>query len=168
MTISRSLLLALGFLCFANLTFGQKVEPAATQGESSFEFTKRIYQEVEALKNISAENYPTEIDRFRDQLERYIFHKKRVCNGEFSSFVFEANLKILNSKDPNQRAQRKLTQEEKKLCFKELKSFQVTFINNLYATRRRYLDHLHSQRIKELDQTREDSLNAIRRSFAWP
>ena len=66
---------------------GHGTDLNASQGESTFEYTKRMYKEVEELKNIMPDIFPREVDRFRDQMERYIFHKKRVCNGEFSTFA---------------------------------------------------------------------------------
>ena len=142
--------------------------PNASQGESTFEYTKRMYKEVEELKNIMPDIFPREVDRFRDQMERYIFHKKRVCNGEFSTFALAPNEAIIDTVDAGPHMQRKLNPEEKKLCFKELKAFQVTYINNLFTTRRRYLEYLHELRTRELDQAREEALNSIKRSFAWP
>ena len=142
--------------------------PNASQGESTFEYTKRMYKEVEELKNIMPDIFPREVDRFRDQMERYIFHKKRVWNGLFSSFALAPNEAIIDTVDAGPHMQRKLNPEEKKLCFKELKAFQVTYINNLFTTRRRYLEYLHELRTRELDQAREEALNSIKRSFAWP
>ena len=145
---------------------------ASGAGESTFEYTKRVYQEVEQLKNVTPDNFAKEIDRFREQMERYIFHKKRVCNGEFSTFALSQNepqnAALINSVDTAPRPQRKLTAEEKKLCFKELKAFQVTYINNLFTARSRYLEFLHDLRKQELNQAREEALNSIKRSFAWP
>jgi len=142
--------------------------PGASQGESTFEYTKRMYREVEGLKNIAPEVFARDVDRFREQMERYVFHKKRVCNGEFSTFALAPNEAIIDTVDAGPHMQRKLNPEEKKLCFKELKAFQVTYINNLFTSRRRYLEYLHELRTRELDQAREEALNSIKRSFAWP
>ncbi|MBI2520517.1 MAG: hypothetical protein HYV97_08865 [Bdellovibrio sp.] len=166
----RTKFIGLFISCFFCI-YGQGVVaqvPSVSQGESTFEYTKRMYREVEALKNIAPEVFAREIDHFREQMERYIFHKKRVCNGEFSTFALAPNEAIINTVDSGPHMQRKLNPEEKKLCFKELKAFEVTYINNLFTSRRRYLDYLHELRTKELDQAREEALNSIKRSFAWP
>ncbi len=160
------------FIFFLLISPGNRVQAegptSGTTGESTFDYTKRIYQEVEQLKNVTPDNFAKEIDRFREQMERYIFHKKRVCNGEFSTFALAQNEAMINAVDAGPRTQRKLTAEEKKLCFKELKAFQVTYINNLFIARGRYLEYLHDLRKQELSQAREEALNSIKRSFAWP
>jgi hypothetical protein len=58
-----------------------------------------------------------------------------------------------------------LSREERKLCFRELKALQVTFINNMYSARKRYLDFLHAKRVEELEQAREKSIKSLQDSF---
>jgi len=135
--------------------------------ESTFEYTKRIYDELEKLKDLSPNNFSRDVDHFRGEMERFIFHKRRICNGEFSAFALVSEGKG-STEATDLNASKKLTAGEKKLCFKELKSFQVNYINNLFLARERYMEHIHQSRIKEMQTAREEALKEINRAYAWP
>ena len=117
-----------------------------------FEYTEWINSKLLQLKDLTPKEYPLRIDHFRELVEKYIDHKKRVCNGDFSTFVLDKTQKIKN----------KLTREEKKLCFKELKAFQITTINHMYFARKKYLLYIHNLRLKELSTLRNSLLNKLR------
>lgn len=121
---------------------------------SSFEYTQKIQQRLIQLNELEASNYLTQIDAFRLDMERYFEHKKRVCEGDFSA-VF------LGTTESDSRTVQRLSREEKQLCYKELKALHVTYINNLFQARERFLSDLHQKRLEELKQARVKSLSEI-------
>ncbi|MCF8058812.1 MAG: hypothetical protein K9K67_05930 [Bacteriovoracaceae bacterium] len=125
-----------------------------------FDYTKKVHSSLKDLKSLGATEYFKEIDNYRSDLEKYFDQKKRVCEGEFSTV-------ILNGVSKNEKENKplKLKPEERKLCFRELKALQLTFINNMYVARKRYLEYLHGQRIKELDISREQAVKSLQDSF---
>jgi hypothetical protein len=125
-----------------------------------FEYTKKVAADLEALKKLAPENYFTKVDDFRTDLEKYFDHKKRVCEGEFSTVILSAGSENKQNQKPV-----KLSKEERKLCFRELKALQVTFINNMYVARKHYLGFLHKKRIEELEKARENSIKSLQDSF---
>jgi hypothetical protein len=125
-----------------------------------FEYTKRVAADLEKLKNLEPKNYFQKVDDFRTELEKYFDHKKRVCEGEFSTVILSGGGESSQNKKPV-----KLSKEERKLCFRELKALQVTFINNMYSARKRYLAFLHAKRIEELEEARENSIKSLQDSF---
>ena len=48
---------------------------------STFEYTKKIQKEIEEVKDLPADKFFKNIDRYRESIEKYFEHKKRVCNG---------------------------------------------------------------------------------------
>lgn len=130
----------------------------AEASKTIFEVSREIQREVEKLATLEAEKYNQAIDGIRESLEKYIDNKKRVCNGEFSTVI------IQNASEQSEPPH-KLTREEKKLCFRELKAFQVTFINNMYLARKKYLDHLHAKRLEELSKAREEAVKSVQAGF---
>jgi len=124
---------------------------------SSFEYTQRIQQRLLQLADIEASQYLTQIDSYRLDMERYFEHKKRVCEGDFSAV-------ILGTAETESRTVQRLSREEKQLCYKELKALHVTYINNLYQARERFLADLHQKRLEELKQARVKSLSEIEAS----
>lgn len=139
----------------------QAEDPEAPK--TPFEYTKKIYQELEDIKKIEPDKYANSIDDFRTGLEKYIDHKKRVCEGEFSFIILnDRNADLTN---PNNKRKNKLSKEEQALCFRELKALQITFINNMYVARKKYLDYLHGKRIGELQNTRDRALKDLNRQF---
>jgi hypothetical protein len=131
-----------------------------TEGENSFEYTKRVRDALETIKTIKPENYISKVDKFRGDLEKYIENKKRVCDGEFSTVILGEKPRedIKNKKN-------KLTREEKKLCFRELKALQITFVNNLYVARKSYVEYLHKERLQELASARAKTIKSLQNSF---
>ena len=133
----------------------------ALSQETSFEYTRRIQQELTLLEKLSPELYISKINFYRTSLEKYFEHKKRVCHGEFSTVVLTGNSSVGSEK----QSQLKLSKEERKLCFREMKALQVTFINNMFLARKRFLDYLHTKRLKELSEAREKAIASLQASF---
>lgn len=144
------------FLLFNCTAFSQDLG----EQNNTFEYTKKITLGLNKLKNLAADNYFQKVDDFRAELEKYFDHKKRVCEGEFSTVILSGNVESKQNKKPL-----KLSKEERKLCFRELKALQVTFINNLYIARKRYLSFLHTKRIEELEKARGESIKSLQDSF---
>ncbi len=123
-----------------------------------FDYTKRIHESLEELKTLKPEDYFSNVDNYRIELEKFFDQKKRVCEGEFSTV-------ILSERNSQEKKPVKLKPEERKLCFRELKALQLTFINNLFQARKKYLKFLHEKRIKELETARENAVKSLQRSF---
>lgn len=147
---------------FSGLTLGQEsTSDEAKKALSSY--SVQIQESLKELKDLSAQDYFKKIDRFRTDLEKYFEHKKRVCEGEFSTIILSDG--GLKRKTKSSAKKVKLSNDERKLCFRELKALQVTFVNNMYIARKRYLEFLHTRRMGELSQAREESIKSIRESF---
>lgn len=127
-----------------------------------YDYTKKVHQALEQLKDLGPKEYFKEIDNYRSELEKYFDQKKRVCEGEFSTVILTG---APQAGDEETKKPVKLKPEERKLCFRELKALQLTFINNMYAARRRYLEYLHKERLKELDSSREQAVKSLQGSF---
>lgn len=125
-----------------------------------FEYTKKVHEQLNELRDISPADYFKNVDTYRTELEKYFDQKKRVCEGEFSTVILAG----VSETSPNQKPV-KLKPEERKLCFRELKALQLTFINNMFAARKRYLEFLHKERLSELDKAREKAVKTLQDSF---
>lgn len=125
-----------------------------------FEYTKVIHESLKKLKDVAPENYVIEVDNYRKDLEKYFDQKKRVCEGEFSTVIFDGIKDGDEEKKPV-----KLKPEERKLCFRELKALQLTFINNMFVARKKYLEFLHKERLKDLEVARENAVKSLQGSF---
>lgn len=148
-------------LLFTTFSFSQDNNEEKPQ--TPFEYTKKIYNELEDIKKIKPEDYFAQIDEYRVGLEKYIDHKKRVCEGEFS-FIILSDPTLANKKDQSKKGN-KLSKEEQALCFRELKALQITFINNMFVARKKYLDYLHKRRINELQSTRDIAIKELNKQF---
>lgn len=136
-------------------------DEASLSPESNLEYTKKIQNELEELKNLSADRFIQEIDHYRVDIDKYNEHKKRVCNGEFTTNVLgDEKAESRNS------SKRKLNPAERKLCFREMKALQVTMINNMYTARKRFLEYMHEERMKELSLARDKVIEELQSTFA--
>ena len=160
--IGESILLNLFYsilIYLSALTYAVDVAETV-QNEQLILYNKEINESLVRLKSVKAEDYFKDIDTFRTDLEKYFDHKKRVCEGEFSTI-------ILGKSDKNKLENHKvkLSKDERKLCFREIKALQVTFVNNMFIARKRHLEHLHTKRMDELSKAREASIKSLRSSF---
>ena len=128
---------------------------AASDSESS-----KIHSSLVELKNLKAEDFDKRIDDYRNSIEEYIEKKKRVCNGEFTTIILSDN-----EQKPVEQS-KKLSSDEKKLCFNELKAIYKTYINHLFLVRTRFLEFLNKKRIKELATIRDETLKSIDSTFS--
>ena len=95
--------------------------------------------------------------------KRQIEHKKRVCRGEFSTVILAEG--VLPAKSKEEKPLNKLSRKEREVCFREMKSIQLSFIENMFGARKRYLDFLHQLRLKELDKAHKQALEELKSSF---
>jgi len=139
--------------------------PAAEESpatENTPDYTQRIRQIIDEVKDLGTEMYVNKVDGYRQVIEKYIDHKKRVCNGEFSTIV----LSDQGEDGGSNKAVARLSGEERKLCFREMKALQIAYINNMFVARKRYLDYLHVQRIDELTKARDQSIKILQTGFS--
>jgi hypothetical protein len=151
--------IAMCLLLFVGTIFAQAQK---SENETSFEYTNRVKRELNELENLKAEDYFQKADTYREIIEKYLDHKRRVCSGEFSTVVISAQ----NSTISNEGVKTSLSRDEKRLCYRELKAIQITFINNMYQARKKYLDYLHETRINELSKAREEAVKSLNASFS--
>ena len=59
----------------------------------------------------------------------------------------------------------RLTEEEKMICFRELKSIQEEFIKNMFEARVKFLDHLHQKQVLDLKKAKEELLKSLDKTF---
>jgi len=146
------------YLFFFSLSFSHANDKESFATEN----TKIIRKSLESLKDLEAKNYSNKIDDFRADLEKYFDHKKRVCDGEFSTVLLGSE-KATVGKVVKKRV--RLSRSERRLCFRELKALQVTFVNNMYLARKRYLNFLHDKRLKDLEDSRDATIKSLHLSF---
>ena len=128
----------------------KKVESTLT------DMVKQVRQKLEELKHLEPEKYFQELDSYKSFFKKYIEYKKRICEGDFSTIILG---------DGQREGFQKIKGEEKKVCFRELKSFQTAYINNMFLARKRYLDYLHQERIKQLKEVKEKALKNLGLNF---
>lgn len=146
------------YFYFATLLIMNFVHAQEGAQKTMFEVSREIQSDVEALAKLVPDKYFQTIDGVREKIEKYIDNKKRVCNGEFSTVIIQNSAE--QSAPPH-----KLSRDEKRLCFRELKAFQVTFINNMYLARKNYLDYLHKERLEDLAKAREEAVKSVQAGF---
>ena len=129
-----------------------------SEEKTSFEYTKEIHTKISELTRVQPSSYQARVYELKSELERFFSHKKKVCNGEFSSVILTDSLEEGGSN--------KLTKEEKELCFRELKALQTTFINNLFIARKNYLQWGHDKNLSDLNEERVKAILSLKESFA--
>jgi len=117
-------------------------------------------EKLKDLKNLQPNLYLEKIDGYRDRLDQFIESKKKVCSGKFSVSVIGLNEAKFPLNKPTP-----LTKEEKKACYLELKNVQVEFINDLFTARKRFLDHVHENQVRDLTKNKENSIIRLNEDY---
>lgn len=149
------------------ISMGQETEDEqkdAALGE--LESTRLAQQQIAAIPAIDPQDFPRELKVLRDSIERFFGHKKRVCNGEFSTVILSPIDVRESGISRDDMIYRKLNVQERKMCFREMKEMQVQYINNVFQARKSYLEYLHSQRIEELDRLRAEAVESLERGLS--
>ncbi len=128
--------------------------------DPNFDSTKEVSELVKGLENLSASDYTLKIEEVRDKLEKYIENKKRVCDGDFSTVVLSRG-----ERESDKKKSVKLSIEEREVCFRELKQVQQKYIESLFGAKKRYLVHLHQQRMNELEVAKEMAIKELNQTF---
>jgi len=113
-----------------------------------------VTNHLEKLEKLAPEKYVNEIAPIRESLQKYLLTKKRVCQGEFTPRAITSNGDA-----------QKINETEKKACFQELKDFEGSFIEALYACRRRYLEYNHKVQLEELQKVQEIELKDLKKKY---
>ncbi len=140
------------FVLLSSSTYGQDAPE-----KNIFEYTREMYKKVNSISDLNPEDFNGKIANIRNEIDRYVEHKKGVCQGEFSTVILEQS--------QAEKSDYKLTKTEQELCYRELKALQITYINKLFTARKNYLDFLHTERIKQLSTVREDALKQLQATF---
>ena len=143
---------------FLTLLYISSMTIFAKAKKSSFEYTTEIHKKISDIKIVSPDNFIAELEDLKADLENFFDHKRKVCNGEFSSLILVAS----SSKDGGGN---KLSAQERNLCFRELKALQSTYINNLFIARKRFLSWSFEKSIKNLDSERAKAIKSLQESF---
>ena len=123
------------------------------------DYARQIRTAIESLKTLAPQDFVATAEKLVPLIEKYIERKKRVCQGEFSTIV-------LNGQEEENGQVQRLSPEEIKLCYQEMKAMEVGYINNLFTARKRYLDYLHVLRIEELIRDRDAALKDVQQAAA--
>ena len=116
-------------------------------------------EKIERLKDLQPPDFLREVNNYRKDVELFILNKKRVCNGEYSVLI------LAEGKTSGSLQHKKLAPEERLFCFRELKAIQVSYINNLYEARKRYLEDIHKKTLEDLFTTRSEIVREFEEVF---
>jgi hypothetical protein len=119
-----------------------------------------LKEKLSKLRELEPDDYTNNIDSFRVSVEKYINYKRKVCSGEFSSIILDES-----SSAKAEVKKKKLSKDEKRVCFAELKSLQIIFINNMFIARKKFLKSVYSRALNELEKSREASLKNLKKRF---
>ncbi|MCK5883148.1 MAG: hypothetical protein KAG61_05625 [Bacteriovoracaceae bacterium] len=147
----KKLLIVLTFIAIVLSfhTFGEDKNPPSKAA--------KLKETIDSLLQIGPNEYFSKIDSYLGKIDKYILHRKGICDGDFSIVILEENSGEKVSK------RRKLSRGERRLCLSELKNLRVLYVTNLFIARKKYLDYLHDVRIKQLIKIKEDVLKEIQR-----
>lgn len=115
-----------------------------------------IKKQIDALNKITPESYVEVINEKTKDIDEFLIKKQKVCLGEFSTIV------LSDGGELNPGEAKKLSDNEREICLKDLKRLQLSYINNLYRLKKSYIDYLYKERLKNLEVARQEELKKFR------
>lgn len=116
---------------------------------------KAIQKDIDAVSDLTPENYNNQIDNYRESIEKFLTAKKKVCQGEYAPY-------ILNSPSEGKLPSKtKIDDKEKRSCFKELRKMHAVYLENMYKARKGFLEANHKNRLDELYRHHEKALKDL-------
>lgn len=135
---------------------------AMAQEQSVAPESVAIQTRIKSLEELKPESFSQDVESLRAVLDRYFDNKKRVCNGEYSTMVLNAAEEMGKAAEEG----RKLSKDERKVCFREMKNLQVNYINALYVARRKYVTWLQERQLDELAKVKDEAIKRLQTNFA--
>jgi len=111
------------------------------------------------IKSLKPSDYIYKIDLLRVEIEKFISIKKRVCMGEFSTFVL-TGLNVKENKLFGNSEQ--LSKDEQKVCMRDIVGLKIELIENLYIARKNFFDYLYNKRAKELLEIKNKAIKKLK------
>lgn len=129
--------------------------------ETPVEYSKKVEAKIDEIPSLAPNEYLSKINSYREEIDKFIEHKKRVCSGEFSLIVLDGE----NNNESDEERTYKLSKEERKLCIRELQVLQLKFINNMFIARKNFLENGHKKSLEELEEARNQAVKNLKDSF---
>lgn len=120
--------------------------------------SRELQKNLKELSEILPENYLEKATVLRKKIEKNIVHRQKICRGEFSTLVMEAG-------ESSELRPKKLGPLEKDLCLRDLKKFQIHFLNTVYELRKKYLVFLHRSRLQQLEKSHQTAVKDLEKRF---
>ena len=144
-----------------NVAFAEEMKTVLTRSGEPTNKIKAIFHEIKSLK---ANDFPKKISSLRLKVKKFINYHKKACQGEFTTLVLNEFSNQRNNKGENEL--KKLSQNERKLCFRELKNIQTLFVNVVHQARMNYLKAIHKREIESLENLKNQSLRNLDKAFS--
>jgi len=127
---------------------------AAPKSMDIFNQMSQLKSELESISELKPDQYPIKVKDFRNKANEYIEESQKKCLGKYSSIT-------LTSTGLSKQEKRKLTRVERTLCYRELKKFQMKFINKMYQAQKNYMEYIHAKRLVDLKSIMEHNLRRL-------
>ena len=131
-----------------------------------FEGREKIRAELEKLRSLSHQEYAKQFLALSQQLQRYLEYQKKICFGEFSALIFDSDQGTGQGGGKGQQSgggvSKKLSQQERKVCFKSLVDMQKAYVEISFDKRAEFLQTFHNQRMQQLRQQKAKELQQLR------
>ena len=135
---------------------------ATNPGDVEGNFARKIASTIGEIESLSPESFAEGVLPLRERVDRFLNDQKRICRGEFSTIVLSEFGEMESGGDEL----KKLDENERKLCLRELKNIQISFINALYRARHRYLTRIHAREMEGLETMKKESVDSVQKAFS--
>ena len=117
--------------------------------------TKVIEAKVDSLSSTKPEDFIETVPALTKEIDHYFFKRQKVCLGEFSTI-------ILSESGESSKGDKKLSDQEREVCLRNLKRLQLKYVNNLFELKKKYIIFLHEKRLEELDLAHKEEIKRLR------
>lgn len=143
------------------ITFLFVINFSFAEVETELSLSQKILSKLSKLQALTGKEKLSVVEESLSSVSKLFNKKKRICMGEFATYVFNET----NSNETVKPVLKKLNRKERKVCLQELKSYKRKYIEISYGLKKRIVTHIHTLQLESIEKQKKKSLLNLSKSL---
>lgn len=118
---------------------------------------KVVFEKITSLNIAELDDFPVKLKEVFEESHRYVEEMKKICTGVYSTVVV--------GEDGSTTKSNKLTPQETEVCYRDLKSYQIKFVESIFDAKKMFLKKLNNISLVKLEEAKQVAVSRIHNNF---
>ncbi len=119
---------------------------------------EELFRSFTQLSQADVDRQPGKLAKIYKRYKSLVEDKKDKCKARYMTVEIDKDGESVTSK-------RKLTKKERESCYRELKSFQIKYIEREHKQKKKFFSKIHKNFMQELDKNKASAVKRINKSY---